>query len=155
MPRYGKYQAKIREKCVATRRARGDSVNKIACDLGMGRGTVEGYLKHENVKEWIEKEHLRILEDLPTATDNMKDLVKGMKTAETPDERKLGFEATKEVLKVGGIIPTNSQSTFIQNIYGQNNLVLSPVLKEMLERHEKSLEWKEDVVEVEVGTTEG
>ena len=147
-PKLTKHQY-LRVNEIGRRRIAGQKTKEIAKEIGLTPDTVRRYLKRDDVKEWIEREQLGVLEALPNAVQNITGLVNGMKGEKDKDERRLCFEATKEVLKVGGIIPTNTQSTFIQNIYGQNNLVLSPVLKEMLERHEKSLEWKEDVVDVE------
>src|SRR3989304_4687578 len=122
-----KYREKVRKTRIVTGRARGESINSIAEDLGISYHAVDAYLKKEDVKDWIEQEHLKYLQDVPTARENMGDLVRNMKNTEDKDERKLAFEASKEILKSAGIIPSNTQSTFIQNIYGQNNLVLSPL----------------------------
>ena len=149
-----KYAKQLKMTRIVSGRAKGESVKSIADDLGVSHQAVSAYLKKEDVKDWIEQEHLKYLQDVPTARENMGDLVRNMKNTEDKDERKLAFEASKEILKSAGIIPSNTQSTFIQNIYGQNNLVLSPLLKEMLESHAKSLEWKDDVEDAEIGTKE-
>ena len=69
-------------------------------------------------------------------------LVEGMEKAKDKDERRLGYEASKELLKIAGILPTATPSAFIQQTYKeQSNFMLSPVIRELIEEHNKKMQF--------------
>jgi hypothetical protein len=50
----------------------------------------------------------------------------------------LSYKATQDTLKAVGIMPSPVQSQFITNIQ-ENNLILSPVIQELLKAHNKTM----------------
>lgn len=63
-----------------------------------------------------------------------------MENAKDKDERRLCYEASREVLKVAGILATPTQSTFVHQLYKQqNNPMLSPVIQALIETHNKNM----------------
>ena len=87
-----------------------------------------------------------MVEAVPDAVDNVKTLVKEMKTIPEKDikRRELSYKASIDTLKAVGIMPTPVQSQVISNIYQQNNLILSPAVQEIIDKHIKSLMLKDD-----------
>jgi hypothetical protein len=59
---------------------------------------------------------MKLVEAMPDAVGNMMSLVEGMAKAKDKDKRKLCYQASKEVLKVAGILATPTQSTLVQQV---------------------------------------
>jgi len=145
----------VRDYKVAIKACAGETVSKIAKDLDCTRPTVYYALKKDRVKEYIEKHTLQMLENLPGAVKNVTTLVNGLDSAETSDERKLCYQATRDVLTTANVIPSQSQTTLIQNVYNQqNNLIMSPVIQQLMDKHEESMNFSEAEV-VEAKAVEG
>jgi len=131
---------------VVKRLAVGEKPKSIAEDVGLHHSQVYRFASREDIKALIEQEQMKRLEGMPDAVENMMSLVEGMEKAKDKDERRLCYEAIREVLKVAGILVTPTQSAFVQQGYKQQkNLVLPHFLQEMLDAHNKALLWnKED-----------
>ena len=132
----GTLKKKVHEKQIVQRVLSGKNISQVAREVGVTNTTVYRVLKRENVKDYIEKHTMRMLEDMPEAVDNVSRLVKGMKDEDDVNKLKLCYQATRDVLTVGNVLPSQTQATFVQNIYNQqNNLIMSPVIREMIEKH--------------------
>ena len=144
----------IRDYEVAIKSCGGQGVTEIARDLGCTRATVYLALTKDRVKDYIEQHTLKIFENLPQAVKNVATLVDGMGSAETNDERKLCYQATRDVLTTANVLPSQSQTTLVQNVYNQqNNLIMSPIIREMIDKHNRLMNF--DSVEVEGRTDPG
>lgn len=139
----------VRDYKVAIKACAGETVTQIAKDLDCNRKTVYYALEKDRVKEYVEKHTLKMLENLPQAVKNVTSLVEKMEGEKDRDERKLCYQATRDVLSVGNVLPSQNQTTLIQNVYNQqNNLMMSPIIKEMIDKHNKLMSF--DSVDVEV-----
>lgn len=138
----------VRDYKVAIQACAGNNVQEIARELDCTRDTVYYALKKDRIKEYIERNTLKMLENLPRAVSNVTNLVNGMDKAKDMDEKKLCYQATRDVLTVGNVLPSASQTTLVQNVYNQqNNLIMSPIIREMIDKHNKLMNF--DSVEVD------
>ncbi len=125
---------------VVKRLAVGEKPKSIAKDVGLSVSQIYRFGKREDIKPLIEQEQMRVLEGLPDVVENMISLVRGMGKAKDPGERRLCYEASREVLKIAGILPTATQSTFIQQVYRQqDDPILNPVFQSLIDEHNKKM----------------
>jgi hypothetical protein len=110
---------------------------EIAREVGINRASVCRFVKREDVKKEMEKEALRLLEALPDAVQNIKDLVWGMKSLPDGDHknRELGYRASLKVLETAGIANTQVQNQIMVNIFNNNKTLISPLLITILDKH--------------------
>jgi len=129
------------KKEVVQRLAVGERPKSIAKDVGLHPSQIYRFAKREDIKPFIEQEQIRLLEVVPDAVENVKELVREMKDIpkEEIKRRELSYKASLDTLKAAGIIPSSVQSQIITNIYQENNLIVSPVVQEIISKHVKSL----------------
>ena len=122
---------------VVKRLAVGECSASIAKDVGLHRSQIYRFTKREDVKALIEQEQLKLLEVVPDAVENVKELVRGMKKIPKSDirGRELAYKATHDTLKSVGIMPTPVQSQVITSFYQQTNIMANPLVEELLEKH--------------------
>lgn len=122
---------------------------RIARAMGIDRKTVYRYEEKANVREMVNNIQEKFLqENLPVATQNIHNIVH--KKVKKLGDRRLQYDASRDVLKSVGMLPTTEQSIVVQQMFQQNNIVLNPVVQGMLDRHLNSLmNFKSDVVDVE------
>ncbi len=58
--------------------------------------------------------------------------------------RELSYKASLDTLKAVGIMPSPVQSQFITNINQEHNLILSPVIQEMLRKNNELMSFPKD-----------
>jgi hypothetical protein len=126
---------------------------------------VRTVLKRDEVKKFLEDEQLRLMEIVPQAVDNVKELVNGMRKIDLKDygekelsaygvDKRLGYEATRDSLKMSGIMSTEP-SSITNNFYQKNQFIISPIVQEIINRHVRELEFDGEVVDAsEVEETE-
>ena len=87
---------------VVKRLAVGENKAAIAQDYGLHRSSVCRFAKREDVKPFIEQEQLKLLEVVPDAVENVKELVREMKKLPKGDtkNRELSYRASL-VVKCG------------------------------------------------------
>ena len=114
--------------------ASGGSQNSIAKEVGLNQSSVCRFANREDIIRLIEEEQARLLEVVPDAVQNMKDLVREMKDIPKKDikRRDLSYKASKDVLKSVGLLPTPVQSQVFINLYQGPNQILSPVIMQIL-----------------------
>ena len=134
---------------IVKRLAVGESQNSIAKQVGLDQSSVCRFANREDIRELIEHEQGRLLEVVPDAVQNIKDLVLDMKNIPKDDikQRELAYKASKDVLKTVGILPTPVQSQTLVNLYQDNKAVFSPKVMQFL--HDKSLTAPPDDVDME------
>jgi len=127
---------------VFKRLAVGESQRSIAMDVGVDHSRISRFIRREDVKPFLEKEQMRLLEAVPDAVENVMETVREMKHIPKKEtkRRELSYKASTDVLKSAGIMPTPEKSQVITNIYQHNNLTLSPMIQEMLRNHQKSID---------------
>ena len=122
---------------VIKRLAVGESQSSIAGEVGLHRSQVSRFAKREDVRSFIEEEQMKLVEAVPDAVENVKELVREMRNIPSKEtkRRELSYKATQDVLKSVGIMPAQTQAPLIQNIYNDNRFLLSPVVIELLSKH--------------------
>ena len=129
---------------VVKRLAVGEKPKSISRDVGLSQSQVYRFARREDIRALIEQEHMKLMVHVPDAVKKVGSLVEGMGKAKDKDERRLCYEASREVLKIAGILPTATQSTFIQQVYRQqDNPFLSPFIQELMNEHEKKMQFSE------------
>ena len=114
--------------------ASGESQNSISKEVGLNQSSVCRFANREDIIRLIEEEQARLLQVVPDAVQNMKDLVTEMPSIPKKDikRRELSYKATKDVLKSVGLLPTPIQSQVFINLYQGNNQIISPVIMQIL-----------------------
>jgi predicted transcriptional regulator len=123
----------IREK-VVKELAVGKSQNVIAKDVGLNQSSVSRFANRDDIRALIEQEQAKLLDCVPDAVQNVKDLVREMRDIPKKDtkRRELSYKASKDVLKSVGLLPTPIQSQTFVNLYQDNKTVISPFIQELL-----------------------
>jgi hypothetical protein len=129
----------------------------------MASKSVEDRMFHEALKAVMKgrmKENVTLLQavnaveeyfykaSLPKAAENIVNLIVKEPKQDDTTGRKLQFEASREAMKGAGILSDN-QSVTIKNTFTQNNLILSPVLREIIGNHVKGLTFEGNTVDAE------
>jgi predicted transcriptional regulator len=110
------------------------SQQKIADQLGVSQSTISRLASRDDMKALIEQETIRLLGSVPQAVDNLTDLVNEMPQMTNVKEKELAFKASRKVLEAAGILNSASPSLSVVNIVQRNSIVLSPIVKAMLDR---------------------
>ena len=122
-----------------------ESQRDIAKDVGIDHSQVSRFARREDIKPFIEQEQMKLVEVVPDAVENVKELVREMPTIPKKDvkRRELSYKASLDTLKAVGIMPSPVQSLVIQNIYQRTNIFQTPLVKEIINKFTKSLmDWK-------------
>ena len=142
----------VTEERIAELLAQGSKIPKtqIAKAMGMSRKMVYYYENKSSVQNMVKSIQEKFLqENLPVATQNIHDIVH--KKVSKLGDRRLQFDASRDVLKSVGMLPTTEQSIVVQQMFQQNNIVLNPIVQGILDKHLGSLmNFKSDVAEGEV-----
>jgi hypothetical protein len=125
------------KKKVVQRLAVGESQRSIAKDVGIDHSQISRFSNREDIRSFIEQEQMRLVEVVPDAVNNVKELVREMKGIPKKEikRRELSYKASLDTLKSIGIMLSPVQSQVITNIYQQNNLIPSPTVMEILRKH--------------------
>ena len=143
-------KAKIKEK-VVKKLAVGESQNSIAKQVELNQSQISRFANREDIRTLIEQEQRKLLEVVPDAVENVKNLVKEMRDIPKDDikRRELSYKASKDVLKNVGLLPAPVQSQTLINIQN-NQSALLPVIQELLTRSaEKAIDDDELIINVD------
>jgi predicted transcriptional regulator len=134
----------------------GKSQRAIGREVGISQAQISRFANKENTKELIEHEAMRLIEAVPDAVSNMRELVKALRTLPRKDHknRELSYRATVKVLEAAGMLNTPNCSPTIVNMFQQNNTFDSPLIKGILEKFSESLKTP-DSVEVDYEVDDG
>ncbi len=129
------------KKEVVHQLAVGESQTSIAEQVGVDQSTISRFAKEDAIRQQIEEEREKLVKVLPDAVQNVKDLVTEMPSLPKDDieNRKLSYNASKDVLKATNIFPS---SQFAHNIYNDNrqqNAIISPNVLDMFAKHAETL----------------
>jgi transcriptional regulator with XRE-family HTH domain len=116
--------------------AGGHSQQEIARSLGVRQSTISRMVNKDDVRALIEAETLKLLEAVPQAVENIKDLVKEM--PEIPKKkikrRELAYKASADALKTAGMLPTPIQTQTLVNIIRTGDIFTGPLLEKLKEK---------------------
>jgi hypothetical protein len=126
---------------VIRRLAVGETQASIAKDVGVDRSQVCRFASRDEIKPFIEQEQMKLVEVVPDAVENVKELVREIKDIPPKEikRRELAYKATLDTLKAVGIMPSPVQSLLITNIYQKTNIFQTPLAWEILQKHAKYL----------------
>ncbi|MBE3084804.1 MAG: hypothetical protein IMZ64_01140 [Bacteroidetes bacterium] len=120
---------------IATGKAMNISDRKIAQATGLSHSAVGRQKNREDVREMIDAAREKLLVDnLKPATEAIVHLISGYQKnkAETKQEayeKDHGFKAIMRVQEAAGILPSNIQNLYIQQIYNDNREVPEAIQK--------------------------
>ena len=122
------------KKEVIHKLAIGEPQTSIAEKIGVSQSTISRFANKDEAQILIEEEQLKLVEVLPDAVQNVKDLVKEMKDIPKDDikRRELSYKASKDVLKATNVFPSPQ---YAHNIYNDNSqqTVISPSYQAFLD----------------------
>ena len=100
----------------------------IAETIGVNQSTISRFANKDEAQVLIEEEQLKLVEVLPDAVQNVKDLVEEMKDVPEDNIKKLGlcYQASKDVLKATNVFPSPQYAHNIYNDNSQDNTVITP-----------------------------
>ena len=133
--------------------ARGLMENKsiigIAREAGVERTTVYRQLKSSEFRKYLQGYQKSFIEEnLPKADRVYKKILD--KEGDDIPTLKLQLEAGRDVMHASGVVPSATQSTYVQQIFAQQNqLTLSPMMLGLLKGHQKEIGDFMGVVDVE------
>ena len=122
---------------VAKRLATGESQSSIARDYKMNHTSVSRFAQRDDVQKLIREETLKLLDVIPEAVENIKTIVREMKTTSRSDykNRELSYKASQKVLESAGIMNTPVASQTVVNIIKHEEHYLSPAVEALLTKH--------------------
>jgi hypothetical protein len=106
------------------------------------RKYVYGRMNDEDIKQLVKGIQRKvILEDLPTASEKISDIIHATKeeVSEDKDLRELQYKASVRVMESSGVLNSNSQSIYINQLFAGNNMVLTPQVEGILSKFIDSL----------------
>ncbi len=97
----------------------GEPQTSIAKQVGVDQSTISRFAKEDENIQLIEEARGKLVKVLPSAVQNVKDLVEEMKDIPKEDikRRELSYKASKDVLKATNIFPSPQ---YAHNIYNDN-----------------------------------
>lgn len=122
------------KKEVGRQIASGESQTSIADYFGVHQSTISRFAQKSDIREIVEQEQERLVEAVPDAVQNVKDLIQGMKSLAGDDIRgkELAYKATKDLLKTVGLMPSSINSQTVFNMFQDNSNNISPELVHLL-----------------------
>ncbi len=104
----GKLDTRHVKNDVIKRLTIGESHTSIAEQVGVERSTISKFANKDEVRALIDKEQEKLIEVLPDAVQNVKNLVEEMKDIPKDDikRRELLYKASKDVPKATNVFPS-------------------------------------------------
>ncbi len=147
---------KLEQEIIAREMVEGKgNIHKVARELGVTRSTVYGQLKSSEFRKYLQGYQKSFIEENLPKADKVYKKILDRKEDDIPT-LKLQLEAGRDVMHASGVVPSATQSTYVQQIFAQQNqLTLSPMMLEMLKGHQKDIGEFMGVVDVEEVKGEG
>ncbi len=138
----------LEKSAIAKELIKGKPIAHIARDMGIDRSKIYIMAKTDpEFKEMLIGHQKRFIEtNLPAADKTYEKIFK------LTDKRslKLQLEASRDVYKASGVLPSGEQSYVVQQVFNQQNVYMTPAMKEILSNHVKQLTNFRESVEAEV-----
>ncbi len=128
-------------KEVAHQLAVGKTQTDIAKQAGVDQAQISRFASKDENKKLIEEAKENLIEVVPGAVRNVKDLVEEMPTLakDDIDNRKLSYKASQDTLKATGLFPTQSNNYIRNQVNIQDNsTTMSPAFMEYLDLKSKN-----------------
>jgi len=127
-------------KEVAHLLAVGKTQTDIAKQAGVDQAQISRFASKDENKKLIEEAKENLIEVVPGAVQNVKDLVEEMPTLakDDIDNRKLSYKASQDTLKATGLFPTQSNNYIKNQVNIQDNsTTISPAFQEYMDLKSK------------------
>ena len=123
-----------RNLSMADDRAAGMTYKDLEKKYNLDKSTIHHHLSKDECKAVIEHGSNQLVQFIPKAINNIASLLDS-----NTDSIKL--RVSEAVLKTIGIMPSHTQTTYIQNIYNQtNNTVISQDVIELLKSRDQAID---------------
>ncbi len=118
----------------------GEPQTSIAKQIGVDQSTISRFANKDEAQKLIEEEKQKLVEVLPDAVQNVKDLVLEMKDIPKGDNknRELSYKATTDVLKATNVFPSPQYAQNIYNDNSQQTTVISSAFQQFLDFQSKN-----------------
>ena len=132
-----------RDCTIAQDRLKGMTYSQIAEKHGVVKSTVGNILRDDDIKAILEQGTKELIAFIPKAVDNYNHLL-------TSGTEKIQLEASRDILKTTGIMPSHTSTQFFTNIYNQTNTIsmLDPRIMGVIGSALGGLLDSDDVIEV-------
>lgn len=130
-----------RDVMIAYERLQGNTYSQIASKFGISKATVSRTLQDEHIAKIVNEGTKQLVLGIPLAVNNYLDPVDGFLFS--PDE-KIRLDATRDILKMVGIIPSHTTNNYISNVTQVNNTILSPHVGQLLDGLSASITGSDD-----------
>lgn len=130
---------KAEQEIIARGLMENKSIVGIAKEVGVERSTIYGQLKSSEFRKYLQTYQKSFIEEnLPKADKVYKKILD--KEGDDIPTLKLQLEAGRDVMHASGVVPSATQSTYVQQIFAQQNqLTLSPMMLGLLKGHQKEI----------------
>lgn len=128
-------QIPVNERKIAQERISGHSQQDIAENLGVAQSTISRALKRDSIRALIEKTYDEIANLSPWVAEVYgKEIAVDAKTV---PERRLRLEVADRIASITGISPVRDSRTsvLLSQVFHQNVVHISPVVRELLDKH--------------------
>jgi len=141
----------VEQEVIARGIVKGETITGIAKEAGVTRVTVYRQMRSSEFRKYLQGYQKSFIEEtLPKADAVYKKILD--KEGDDKDTLKIQLEASRDVMHASGVVPSATQSTYVQQIFAQQNqLTLSPMMLDLLKGHQKGLGDFLDVEEVKEG----
>lgn len=141
-----------RNEFIGKMRATGMSCEEIGKEVGLTKVRIQDICRQDDVKTIIEREQARLASFVPQAVKNMEHwITKATETTSNVDKR-IGFEATKELLQSTGIL-NNQPSHLVQILYNDHKTIINPLIQGLLDNFVEKLK-SADIIDAEFQNVE-
>ena len=131
--------SRAQEEMIAKALVEGKGMSEVARVAGVHRTVVYKKLGNSEFRKYLQGYQKSFIEEnLPKADKVYKKILD--KEGDDKDTLKIQLEASRDVMHASGVVPSATQSTYVQQIFAQqNNLTLSPMMMGLLRGHQKEI----------------
>jgi len=129
----------------------GKGMTEIGREVGVHARTISRNLESSEFRKYLQAYQKSFIEENLPKADAVYKKILDKKEDDIPT-LKLQLEAGRDVMHASGVVPSATQSTYVQQIFAQQNqLTLSPMMLGLLKGHQKEIGDFMDVEEVKEG----
>lgn len=135
-----------KKKFIAKSLAAGIPQTKVARQLQCNQSTVSRFGSKEEVRTAIEEQIMRLMESVPDCVEGLTKLARKLKDLPLEDHKSIeaSLKAVIKILEAGGLLASSTPNTTILNIQKAGNIGYSPIVDEILRKHQDIIEYDEE-----------
>jgi len=122
-----------------------------AKELGITRSTLYSGLSRPEIKEHLLRVASYNAEKIvPVAMENVGKYVEKLNNGQglTDKEMDIGYKATQDSLKMGGLLNTGGDSYHLTQIYHDQKVLISPAIQSLLDEHSKKFNFSDEEIKL-------